>query len=518
MIKFKIHPYNKKIPDQGRKTVYLIPDNWNDYSFKTLFEIHAFDEDGVLHELEHIKIGFKGQTESTSTEGYLKNNQNFDALPKDCFSLGVTVDYYKKLAQLNENFKQELLSALNDLVYKPELLDEIKDEPVLATSLLRDTSWASVEGQYLRALNNQALLTDYNFEFSREKTKNLGEISLEFKVKVESKPATNIHAIIGRNGVGKTTLLNGMIEAVTCSSPTRGSFYEPGFFNRKPISSTYFSSLISVSFSAFDPFNPPVEQSNPANGTCYYYLGFKNKVGGLKEIENLYEEFVSALSNCLRLKDRKERWLQAIKILESDVNFANMNLSQLADINHDEAKEDGLKRIRLMSSGHAVVLLTITKLVAHAEEKTLVILDEPESHLHPPLLSAFIRALSELLLDRNGVAIIATHSPVVLQEIPKSCVWKINRVNTATSAKRPDIETFGENVGILTREVFGLEVIKSGFHNLLAKEVESGGSYEEIALIYGEQLGLEARVILKTLVTHRDLEKASNDANGELND
>ncbi|MGN9540532.1 AAA family ATPase [Escherichia coli] len=63
-----------------------------------------------------------------------------------------------------------------------------------------------------------------------------------------------------------------------------------------------------------------------------------------------------------------------------------------------------------MSSGHAVVLLTLTRLVATVEEKTLVLIDEPESHLHPPLLSAFIRALSDLLLD-NGLSIIATHSP-----------------------------------------------------------------------------------------------------------
>ncbi|MDK7046806.1 AAA family ATPase, partial [Escherichia coli] len=100
-----------------------------------------------------------------------------------------------------------------------------------------------------------------------------------------------------------------------------------------------------------------------------------------------------------------------------------------------------------------------------------VLIDEPESHLHPPLLSAFIRALSDLLLDRNGLSIIATHSPVVLQEVPKRCVWKINRSRLSTESRRPDIETFGENVGILTREVFGLEVVKSGFHDLLVQSV-----------------------------------------------
>ena len=157
-----------------------------------------------------------------------------------------------------------------------------------------------------------------------------------------------------------------------------------------------------------------------------------------------------------------------------------------------------------MSSGHAIVLLTITRLVATVEEKTLVLLDEPESHLHPPLLSAFVRALADLLHDRNGVAIIATHSPVVLQEIPRSCVWKIYRVGTNVTSGRPTIETFGENVGVLTSEVFRLEVERSGFHDLLAKSVKTGRTYEEIVADYNSQLGFEGRAILKALIANRD--------------
>lgn len=109
-----------------------------------------------------------------------------------------------------------------------------------------------------------------------------------------------------------------------------------------------------------------------------------------------------------------------------------------------------------LSSGHKIVLLTITRLVETVEERSLVLIDEPETHLHPPLLSAFVRSLSGLLINRNGVAIIATHSPVVLQEVPRSCVWKVRRSGRVTEVERPEIETFGENVGILTREVFGL--------------------------------------------------------------
>jgi predicted ATP-dependent endonuclease of OLD family len=153
-----------------------------------------------------------------------------------------------------------------------------------------------------------------------------------------------------------------------------------------------------------------------------------------------------------------------------------------------------------MSSGHVVVLLTITKLVSRVEEKTLVLFDEPESHLHPPLLSALMRSLSGLLHDRNAVAIIATHSPVVLQEVPRSCAWKITRSGTSSSVQRPELETFGENVGSLTREVFGLEVAKSGFNAVLAQQAFEGQTYEEVLSSFGNQVGIEGRAILKSLM------------------
>ena len=190
-----------------------------------------------------------------------------------------------------------------------------------------------------------------------------------------------------------------------------------------------------------------------------------------------------------------------------------MQLSKLID--NSLPQYEILKIIRKMSSGHASVLLIITQLVAKVEEKTLVLLDEPESHLHPPLLSAFVRALSDLLDNRNGVAIIATHSPVVLQEIPRSCVWKIERTGKITNPYRPSVETFGENVGVLTREVFGLEVIKSGFHKLLTEKVATGKSYDEIVHEFKDQLGKdqlgnEAKILLKTLIRIRDGRQAGD--------
>jgi hypothetical protein len=71
-------------------------------------------------------------------------------------------------------------------------------------------------------------------------------------------------------------------------------------------------------------------------------------------------------------------------------------------------------------------------------------------------------------------------------------------------AEPPRIETFGENVGVLTREVFGLEVSKSGFHSLLQAAVAEDKSYDSIVADYGGQIGLEAKGILRAMIAERD--------------
>lgn len=338
-----------------------------------------------------------------------------------------------------------------------------------------------------------------------------------------STPSTNIHALIGRNGSGKTTILNEMIKAVTATNNTISKFIDTKYIKERPIKADYFSSLISVSFSAFDPFDPPEEQPDPSKGTCYFYVGLKNReeYGSLRTIPELRADFVRHLVDCFRKKDKLLLWREAIKKLGTDENFESVGLIDLEDVYKKLREKQKLEQVdnekfrslflldienylTSLSAGHSIVLFTITKIVSVIEEKTLVLIDEPESHLHPPLLSAFVRTLSELLFVLNGVAIIATHSPVLLQEVPKSCVWKINRVGDTVKPYRPEVETFGENVGVLTREVFGLEVVTSGYHSLMSKAVDSGDSYEKIIKDYENKLGLEARSILKAMILHRD--------------
>lgn len=511
-------------PDHAVNVAYLISNNWDDFCYKTLFKLVVFDAEGERKRIGNLKIGFVGQDHGWTSEVI---PGQFNALPENFYSLGQDADYYKNIVDhLSQKTAIAVLVSLRDVVHNAECFRVAEAEDVFSTSLMRSVSRSSIEHQFKRILNHEAPLTDYKFFYEKAANERYSGIKVEFTVEPDAKPSSNIHILIGRNGVGKTTLLNSMVDALL---PERGSVEETGYFasmasfvtDISPLDDDYFAGIVSISFSAFDPFLPPPDQSDTNVGLRYYYVGLKKRLGSqgtstvaLKEKEDLCRDFIFSLRVCFSLTAKQERWSNAVMKLESDFNFAAMELRSLVDLHtadetsdRQQFSERASALFMQMSSGHAIVLLTITKLIETVEEKTLVLIDEPESHLHPPLLSAFTRALSDLLINRNGVAIVATHSPVVLQEVPKSCVSILRRSRLTASVDRPEKETFAENVGVLTREVFGLEVSKSGFHSLLETSVAEGRNYEDVVQEYQDQLGFEGRAILRSMILMRDADQ-----------
>jgi predicted ATPase len=330
-------------------------------------------------------------------------------------------------------------------------------------------------------------------------------------VEPDSRPSSNIHVLTGRNGVGKSVLLNRLARAVADpqAHPAEvGRIIEDNRGQRRS-----FANLVSISFSAFDdlPFLPEDDDVFPATHVGLLIPSSGTRTPRTKSQWQLKRDFAQSVEACLT-GEQGHRWLDALRTL----TYAGSGLLDEDWLDDFRATASpsrrGAKARKLfasLSAGHKVVLLTVTRLVEHVGERTLVIIDEPETHLHPPLLSAFVRVLSDLLTDRNGLAIVATHSPIVLQEVPANCVWKIRRYGNRIVADRPEIETFGENVGVLTREVFGLEVTASGFHRELSTLVERGNSYESILNRYGGRLGGEARIIVRSLIADRDLGEAA---------
>jgi predicted ATPase len=469
----------------------------------------VFDKDGERHAIGGVKIGQFAMAEGQRRP---RIREAFDTLDERFFSLGQDDSYYDDLNRLGNAIRDRVLQGLRDVALDNDLFDRALNEDVTGTSLLRSVARSTVTGQFHRMALGGVRLTDYEFSYTaRRHTKRSDPLTLSFTVAPESYPPTNVHVLIGRNGVGKTTLLNDMAQAIVDEDADAA---DVGAFTAQldEFNDRLFTSLVSVTFSAFDPFEPLPSRQNKSEGVQYAYIGLKHVGPGRdgkprppKSPDALSTDFGNSVLIC-RQGARVGRWRRALEMLQANPIFRDTEVSSLArsGVGVDDIKVEARRLFKRLSSGHKIVLLTITRLVETVEEKTLVLLDEPEAHLHPPLLSAFVRALSDLLINRNGVALIATHSPVVLQEVPQSCVWKIRRTGTRSVAERPEVQTFGENVGLLTREVFGLEVTQSGFHKMLRDAVAELPDYDRVVRRFNDELGDEARAIVQGLLAARD--------------
>ncbi|MFD0673488.1 AAA family ATPase [Cohnella sp. GCM10027633] len=531
MFLFLVRERGFNIPDEDKMQLYLIEDNWNDmYRYRTMYSLCYRNLDGEIMVVGSVKIGQYGRREGRPEIPREFNDLNVEQF----FSLGQGVDYYEALYRLGDDRRYEILNALNDVALHEYLYKRAMDEDVFLTSLTRSIRISAIKSQFRRLANGNAVLTRYGFVYHGPNITGAATFQMDFNVQPHSNPPTNMHIIIGRNAVGKTHLLNNMIKSLINEAPETqrcGEFVvtevQDEFENEEYIESNeLFANVVSVSFSAFDQ-NDPHEKSKELKRP-FTYIGLKQNKRRPKTPDELTDEFADSFY-AVRSRGKGQRWLQAMQMLSSDPIFDQADVGSLLRppqidevVSFQETPDEANKRrpnesfdemcallkrkaralFHPLSSGHKIVLLTLTRLVETVEERTLVFLDEPESHLHPPLLSAFTRTLSHLLIHRNGVAIIATHSPVILQEVPRSCVWKLHRSGTRVSCKRTNIETFGESIGALTSEVFELEVMHSGFYKMLQDAVRTYGDYDTILEHFNDELGWEARSILRSLLPY----------------
>ena len=515
-MQFRVVPTDSKTaPAKGRETAYLWTDQWDDwFTYSTMYYLTYFDGAGEKHEIGQVKIG---QFDWGSDQRRPDIPKQFRRLRKAFFSLGQDVDYYKALMQIAEDERIAILNALRDVANDEALYVQALKEAVMTESLMRSAGARKVEIQFRAVLRDGVELTPFKFSYRAAKTRGslTDPLELEFEVMPDTSPPTNIHVLIGRNGVGKTRLLNGMTRALADPETTKrrdGAFsFEESNFDFLGQDTETFANLVSVTFSAFDDFLSIGEAPRAQEAVIgYTNIGLRKKVGrGTKRrvitqnIERLSSEFANSALVCAR-GVRRKRWKRALATLETDSLFSEIEVANLADILDEEEFVEKAKFLyKNLSSGHKIVLLSTTKLVQLAEERSLVLMDEPEAHLHPPLLSAFVRSLSDLLINRNGVAIIATHSPVVVQEVPMSCIWKISRHGLSSVAERPDIETFAETVSVLTREVFGLEVDRSGFHKMILEIVAQEGTFEAVIDRFDGKIGAQGQALIRAMLAQR---------------
>lgn len=493
MFNFFVKPYRENIKTYPPNSFILSTDYWDDAGYETKFHMSYKDTESHTIFIGEVKIGFLGQKKKQSGAEVYEDatrrvlDENFGNLEPKFFSLGQSPDYYEKLRKIFKEDTLIVLDSLNDLSLKPNNLSKFEEQPVVISSLLRSVTKWQIKNQFFQIINGRNKLTNFNFNFKYKNKK------LKFKVKAQSNPPTNIHAIIGRNGAGKTTILNEMLDDILDNNGELKFETFQDFDSYQDMDEDFFSKVIYISYNVFGEYVP----SNNNSGR-FSYIGLKEKNGDvvtIKNIDILHKEFTKSLEVINSSSSLDKMFVEVLKNISE--SYDNAIIGELTGSKRKKPSEIKFKEL---SSGHAIVLLVIVNLIANVTEKTLILFDEPETHLHPPLLSALVRAINFILIEKNGICIFATHSPVLVQEVPKSCVQVVRRVGDSVSISRPVIESFGENVSTLTHEIFSLEVKNSGFYKLMKKNFESmDGDVEEIIEEFNDELGSEAVSLLYSL-------------------
>ena len=486
----------------------LEQDNWDDYGYKTTFYVTLYVSADKSHDLGRIKI-----IEAARTSGYTEMpRQPFTELPAGYASLGASLDYYESVYRLGSDIFEPYFRGLRDIAFDDEIKASVEDSEAYQVSLLR---FGGAERTILDAARLLRASTPppkqpnrgFKVKFKTRASTQSKSFMIDFDFRRRGSLPNRINAMIGYNGTGKTRLLSNLaIAASGYGYLNKGDVLDKvaGRFvgNAPP-----FKTVIVVSYSAFDTFIIPgrteqekeiLKESGEIFG--YVYCGLRERSDGdglndnqayrLRTPEEIENEFLLS-HNRVRQAERLEKFLEILKLLLLDPSFQRIGLTQFyTSRNDDELRE----LFRGLSSGHKVVLKIVTELTAHisGSQPTLVLIDEPETHLHPPLLAAFIKSVRACLETFDGYAIIATHSPVVLQETPASYVRVLRRAADRNWIEAPRIETFAESIGVITQEVFNLGDGLTDWHQTL-KSLAQKYDLEEIEKSFGGKLGFAAR-------------------------
>ncbi len=121
---------------------------------------------------------------------------------------------------------------------------------------------------------------------------------------------------------------------------------------------------------------------------------------------------------------------------------------------------DGVITFRELSEGEQQLLTVLGLLKFTKDKETLVLLDEPDTHLNPRWKWEYLKMIHEVIGDDKTTHIILnTHDPLMIGSMVKEQVriFRNEAGNGKIVAETPDVDPRGLGVaGILTSELFGL--------------------------------------------------------------
>lgn len=547
-------------PPVGTEDVIeLLWDNWDDFGFETSFPV-LFRFKGELIELSGgLRLLVRDFRDAhTALDDVLKDGWGgiFPAPGVDYISVPSDITFYQQLkAHIGVEGSIEVAKALHDASYLTRNMDEVALEMIQSDgfkdSLQRERGSVMAFLEGWKILENQAIAVS-NFQFGFRDV--FGQpATVSFNFQSGSPLPHDINVLIGANGAGKSRLLHQFVQAwIEPKKVSEGL----GFADKPNL-----SQVVVVSYSPFERFPVDLDTQHLSDKGVYRYFGFRGRSGegvdGKRRPIRLSHEFprrnaAQSLIACMR-DDQKYRaltdWAKKVATFERvlrtafDFDFAAIEVDQnkrvrvlygnadavigptavevgerryipVASHTMNQADPDRLSAACIpesgvaffkddrpieLSSGQRLFAYVVINLLGVIRRNSLVLVDEPELFLHPTLEIQFVEMLKEILSSFNSKAVLATHSEVVVREVPADCVHVFVRTNDGLVINHPPFQTFGGDIQRISSYVFGDNAVSKPFERWLREKLREYGSSGALISALGDSLNEELIVQIRAM-------------------
>lgn len=451
----------------------LVADGWGDGYAHIQFNLYYFQNVRDYDSYGLVKIIKHTSTMECSGENqyFVKNDgfpDDFLRLPDEFCSLGQDEQYYKKIKNRFPNKYESVFLALNDVAVFPQIDDKFRNTEYYSCLIREDKAERLVrEAQLLLQGRKVADRYKFIYKFCPEYADNQVEFEFNFRDKT-SLFQKRIYAVIGKNGVGKTYFVT---QLPLDLSDKDSSAFSPA----KPI----LSKVISISNSSYDNFK---RAKNTAK-LNYYHFGLTKNDGNGQVAKN-NDDFIKELLEATKKIRSYQRVVHLKSILEQLIFtdtvedlFVTVHKNNRDSLDIDTAK---LKIVlSKLSSGESTLLYLFMCLEAEMRYDSLLLLDEPETHLHPDAISELINALDEMLEEYESCCVMVTHSPLLVRELTSDCVYVMEREENSIVLRKPGVETIGSGLTTITDDIFGSRSVQRNYKKRLA-ELARYYNYDEL--------------------------------------
>ncbi len=464
--------------------------SWDDFGSRTLLTLRYYaDESSYGVQIGNVKIT---STENNRTWDTLA--QKFIVLDQSYCSLGQSRSYYMRLKERFPNSFQSILLALRDAAIFPRIADIFENTSTFRNSLIRENEAEQLLRTIRFELQNDDLNQYFKFNYSFKPPFSEHAVNFYFDFDYGGEVEKRVIALIGKNGTGKTSLLSTLIQTFARQNSNQN-------LDKMPLFGKYFT----VSYSVFDRFVQPA--ANDAFN--YVYCGLKRADGNLRGEPEMLEEFFESAEKIME-RDLSYQWYKILKNFLSEAHLSlifpnGSNELEYGMVKFNPANFNQIKTH--FSSGESISIFIITKIVSEIRLNSLILYDEPETHLHPNAITSLMSSLFDLVSMFKSFCIIATHSPLIVRELHSNQVKVLKREVDSLEIYNLERDSFGENLSVITDEIFGNRDVNKYYRTFIRSLVEKGKSFDQIVQLIqdGEMpLSLNTRLFLNTLIPESD--------------